>query len=134
MSTAVVVLLLLSGAAVIGTGIGGGRMAVAVVASFNVEDLSARPKAFSTIDWAAGGPVLAAYRKFTTLIAEPAYIPADRARMPELLAQLEAYHVNAQGTVRRRVTADPPCGWQSRGSFDREPRDPTADVQITAIG
>ena len=50
--------------------------------------------------------------------------------------QLGVYHVNAHGAVRRRVTADPPWAWlrKNRGTFDREPRDPTADVQITATG
>ena len=86
-------------------------MAAVVVASFNVENLFARPKAFSTVDWAAGEPVLAAYREFTTLIAEPAYTAADLARMGELLVQLGVYHVNAHGAVRRRVTADPPWAW-----------------------
>jgi hypothetical protein len=77
-------------------------MAAAVVASFNVENLFALPNAFGTADWAAGEPILDAYREFNTLIGEPIYIPADRARMRELLVQLGVYHINAHGAVRRR--------------------------------
>jgi hypothetical protein len=83
-------------------------MAAVVVASCNMENLFARPKAFSTADWAAGEPVLAAYHEFTALIGEPVYTAADLTLRGQLLVQPGVYHVNAHGAVRRRVTADPP--------------------------
>jgi hypothetical protein len=54
-------------------------MARVVVASFNVENLFARPKAFDTADWAAGEPILAAYEQFNRLIGKPVYSVVDRA-------------------------------------------------------
>ena len=106
------------------------------IASFNVENLFARPKAFDTQDWAAGEPVLAAYKEFNALIAADTYSVADRARMRELLLTLGVYYINTHGAIRRRHTSDPPWAWlrKNRGSFDREPRDTTADVEITATG
>jgi endonuclease/exonuclease/phosphatase family metal-dependent hydrolase len=111
-------------------------MAKMVVASYNVENLFARPKAFDLTDPAAGEPVLAAYHEFNTLIAAPAYSPADRERMRELLVALDVYAVNAHGAVRRKQTATPKWAWlrKNRGSFDREPKDPTRSVEIVATG
>jgi hypothetical protein len=43
-------------------------MATVRVASFNVENLFCRPRAFTTTDWEVGAPVLAAHREFNTLI------------------------------------------------------------------
>ena len=54
--------------------------AVRVVA-FNVENLFARPRAFDTLDWAAGEPVLAAYAEFNDLITMATYGDADQQRM-----------------------------------------------------
>lgn len=111
-------------------------MAKVVVASFNVENLFARPKAFDTADWAAGEPVLAAYHEFNALIAKPRYLAADLRRMRDLLVALGIYHVNTHGAVRRRLTQTPKWAWlrKNRGSFDREPRDVTASVEIVATG
>jgi hypothetical protein len=39
------------------------------IASFNVENLFARPKAFNTADWSLGEPILDAYRKVNALFA-----------------------------------------------------------------
>ena len=44
-------------------------MGAARVAAFHVENPFARPRAFDTLDWAAGEPVLAAYAEFNYLIA-----------------------------------------------------------------
>ena len=111
-------------------------MSPVVVASFNVENLFARPKAFDTGDWSAGEPVLAAYRDFNALIANAVYSPADRNRMRELLVQLDVYFVNAHGAVRRRLTTNPAWAWlrKNRGSFDREPRSSTQSVEVVATG
>jgi len=111
-------------------------MAGMVVASFNVENLFARPKAFDTVDRDAGVPVLAAYREFNDLIGNRAYSATDVARMRELLVLLGIYYVNTHGAVRRRLTQTPQWAWlrKNRGSFDTEPKDVTRSVEITATG
>jgi len=111
-------------------------MAKMVVASYNVENLFARPKAFDTTDWQAGEPVLAAYHEFNKLIAVKEYTAASRDRMRELLVELDIYAVNANGAVRRKQSQAPKWAWlrKNRGSFDREPKDATKDVEIIATG
>lgn len=106
------------------------------VATFNVENLFARPKAFATADWSVGRPILAAYEEFTDLAARESYTAADRSRMKELLEILGIYYRNAQGALRRRQSTDPPWAWlrQNRGTFDTEPADATQDVEIIAAG
>ena len=111
-------------------------MAGMVVASFNVENLFARPKAFDTVDRDAGMPVLGAYQEFNDLIGKTQYSAADVARMRELLVTLGVYYVNGHGAVRRRLTPTPQWAWlrKNRGSFDTEPKDVTRSVEITAAG
>jgi endonuclease/exonuclease/phosphatase family metal-dependent hydrolase len=106
------------------------------VAVFNVENLYARPKAFTSRDWSVGAPILAAYHEFMTLAAGETYSDADRERMRELLLELGIYHRNTHGAIRRRWSADPPWAWlrKNRGSFDREPTDTSKDVEIIASG
>ena len=106
------------------------------VASYNVENLFARPKAFNTGSWTEGEKILAAYREFNTLIAAEVYSDPDRARMRELLVELGVYYRNTHGAIRRRLTQNPAWAWlrKNRGSFDSEPRDVTKDVEITATG
>ncbi len=105
------------------------------VASFNVENLFARPKAFDTSDRSAGAPILAAYSEFNEIIAAEKYTDEARKRMRELLVTLEVYTVR-NGVVRRNQTRDPRWAWlrKNRGTFDREPQDPTKDVEIIATG
>ena len=111
-------------------------MAVVTVASFNVENLFNRPKAFDTTDWAAGEPILAAYHEFNALIAATEYSPARKDRMRQLLLELDVYRVNAHGAVRRHLADSPRSVWlrKNRGGFDREPTDPAKNVEITASG
>lgn len=111
-------------------------MGTVTVATFNVENLFARPKAFDTQDWSLGEPILAAYEEFTDLSAEETYSAADRRRMRELLEVLGVYYRNTHGALRRRLSPDPPWAWlrKNRGTFDREPADPTQDVEIVAKG
>lgn len=110
-------------------------MARVVVASYNVENLFARPKAFDTTDRSAGEPILAAYHEFNSLAAAEVYTAADRARMRDLLVKLEVY-TRKDGVVRRNQTRDPKWAWlrKNRGTFDREPKDTTRSVEITATG
>ena len=51
------------------------------VAAFHVESPFARPRAFDTLDWAAGKPALAAYAELNDLIAMATCGDADRQRM-----------------------------------------------------
>jgi hypothetical protein len=55
------------------------------VQSFNVKNLFARPRAFNQTTWAQGQPILNAYAEFNALIEQPAYGPADKTRMIDLL-------------------------------------------------
>ncbi|NED96818.1 endonuclease/exonuclease/phosphatase family protein [Phytoactinopolyspora alkaliphila] len=113
--------------------LGGG---VVTVATFNVENLFARPKAFDPLDWSAGEPILRAYGEFNTLIANNTYTDADRERMRDLLVELGVYYRNTHGAIRRRPSQTPAWAWlrKNRGSFDREPRDATESVEIIAAG
>jgi endonuclease/exonuclease/phosphatase family metal-dependent hydrolase len=102
-------------------------------ASFNVENLFDRPRAFNQATWAAGRPILDAYAEFNSLIALATYTPADKARMIQLLVQLDVYRVH-NGIVRRNRTPTPRWAWlrADRGSFDVE-RDATG-MEIVADG
>ena len=48
------------------------------IATFNVENLFARPKAFNTADWPAGEPFLDAYYEVNGLLAKPTYSASDK--------------------------------------------------------
>lgn len=106
------------------------------VASFNVENLFARPRVFRTDDWNAGQPALDAYHEVSELIAKPSYNDEDKTRMRDLLVGLDIYSRNAHGAIRRNHTCTPQWAWlrKNRGTFDREPHDVTQDVEITATG
>ena len=106
------------------------------IASYNVENLFARPKAFDPADWTIGEPILAAYREVNELFGNTSYSAADLARMRELLVTLDIYTVNDHGAVRRKHSVNPRWAWlrKNRGSFDREPRDATQNVEIIATG
>jgi len=106
------------------------------IASFNVENLFARPKVFNTGGWTAGRPVLDAYREVNGLLARATYSAAAKRRIRDLLVKLDIYSVNASGAVRRKRTQDPRWAWlrKNRGTFDREPADTTQSVEITAGG
>jgi hypothetical protein len=106
------------------------------VATFNVENLFARPRALDTLDWKVGRPILAAYQKVNVIMGKAAYSDPDRVAMPDLLVKLDVYYRNEHGAIRRRETRDPQWAWlrKNRGNFDRQPVDPTRDVEIVAIG
>jgi hypothetical protein len=104
------------------------------IASYNVENLFARPKVLRTADWGVGEPKLAAYEQVSALFKKDAYSPQDKADMKSLLVELDIDFVNAQGAVRRRETSSPRWAWlrKNRGGFDRQPEDGTKDVEIIA--
>lgn len=106
------------------------------IATFNVENLFARPAAFGAETHAEATRVLAAYQEFNSLIGRPEYTAADRTRLRELLVELDVYYVNGHGAVRRSRATRPRWAWlrKNRGSFDREPADSTLDVEIVATG
>jgi len=106
------------------------------IASYNVENLFARPRAFDPTDWSAGEAAVEAHAEFNELIANADYSNADRDRMRALLVILDIYTVNAHGVVRRKQTTSPRWAWlrKNRGSFDRQPEDETQGVDITATG
>src|SRR5881296_1014412 len=58
-------------------------------ASFNVENLFARPRALNQTTWAEGKPILDAFAEFNKLIEHVAYSTADKKRMIELLLTLD---------------------------------------------
>jgi endonuclease/exonuclease/phosphatase family metal-dependent hydrolase len=106
------------------------------IASFNVENLFARPKAFRSSDHSIGKPILDAYKRFNDLIRKPSYSAADKRSMRDLLVQLDVYTLNDQGAVRRKQVVDPTWAWlrKNRGTFDTEPKDKSQSMEITATG
>jgi endonuclease/exonuclease/phosphatase family metal-dependent hydrolase len=106
------------------------------VASFNVENLFARPNAFRSSDLTVAEPILAAYAEVNELIKQPVYSDADRSHIRNLLVTLDIYTVNTHGAVRRKEVVRPKWAWlrKNRGSFDREPQDVTKNVEIIAAG
>jgi hypothetical protein len=81
------------------------------IASFNVENLFARPKAFGSADFTVAAPILDAYHRVNLLMRKPAYSAADKAEMRDLLVTLDIYAVNAAGAIRRRNTQSPRWAW-----------------------
>jgi len=82
------------------------------IASFNVENLFARPKAFDLPDWNAGKPVLKAYEKVSALLQKPGYSATDKIRIRDLLVTLDIYTIDhATGVIRRNQTLNPKWAW-----------------------
>jgi hypothetical protein len=104
------------------------------IASYNVENLFARPKVFRTVRWSVGEPKLAAYEQVNALFKQDVYSAQDKADMKSLLVELDVNFVNAHGAVRRRETSSPRWAWlrKNRGGFDRQPQIETKDIEIIA--
>jgi hypothetical protein len=64
------------------------------IASFNVENLFARPKVFDLADWNTSEPVLKAYEKVSALLQKAKYSATDKKQIRELLLTLEIYTVD----------------------------------------
>lgn len=106
------------------------------IASFNVENLFTRPRAFNTTDWSLGRPALNAYREVNDLFSNTSYSVADKQRIRDLLVELDIYTINDTGAIRRKRTQSPRWAWlrKNRGKFDRQPKDSTQSIQIIATG
>jgi hypothetical protein len=98
-------------------------------ATFNLENLFARPKVFNLETWAEGEPILKAFAEFNALIERVNYTDADKARMIELLLVLEVYRLD-NGIVRRNRLPDPKWAWlrANRGTFDVEHEDTGVEI------
>ncbi len=109
---------------------------VVKIASFNVENLFARPKVFKTAKWSEGEPILKAYADVNALFAKASYSAADKRKIRDLLVKLDIYFVNDQGAVRRRETQSPKWALlrANRGKFDRQPEDRIQSMEIVANG
>jgi hypothetical protein len=64
------------------------------IASFNVENLFARPKVFDLSDWNTSEPVLKAYEKVSALLQKAKYSATDKKQIRDLLLTLEIYTVD----------------------------------------
>ncbi len=106
------------------------------IASFNVENLFERPKAFDTEDWNNGEPILKAYQELNSIFAKSIYSNADKARMLQLLVDMDIYFLNAHNAIRRNYTQSPQWAWlrKNKGAFDRQPNDETQNIEIIANG
>ncbi|MGR3310655.1 MAG: endonuclease/exonuclease/phosphatase family protein [Candidatus Brocadiales bacterium] len=106
------------------------------IASFNVENLFARLKAFNTTNWSLGRPALNAYREVNALLSNAAYSAADKQRIRDLFVELDIYSVNNTKAIRRKRTQSPRWAWlrNNHGKFDSQPRDTTQSVEIVANG
>jgi endonuclease/exonuclease/phosphatase family metal-dependent hydrolase len=106
------------------------------IASFNVENLFARPKAFNTSNWALGQPALNAYREVNALFSNAVYTDADKQKIRDLFVVLDIYSINNSGAIRRKSTQSPRWAWlrKNRGKFDSQPTDSTKNVEIIANG
>jgi endonuclease/exonuclease/phosphatase family metal-dependent hydrolase len=106
------------------------------IATYNVENLFARPRAFDPTDWSAGRPALQAYSEVNDLFTNSTYTTAQKNRMRQLLLTLDIYYRNSHGAIRRKLTRRPRWAWlrKNRGKFDRQPRDTSLDVEIVADG
>ena len=98
-------------------------------ATFNLENLFARPKVFNLATWAEGEPILKAFAEFNALIERVTYTHANKARMIELLLVLEVYRLD-NGVVRRNRIPDPKWAWlrANRGTFDVEHEDTGLEI------
>lgn len=106
------------------------------IASFNVENLFSRPKAFNTQDWSLGKPILATYGEVNELFSKASYSAADKQRIRQLLVDLDIYSINDNGAIRRKLTNYPRWAWlrKNRGNLDRQPKDETKNIDILANG
>jgi endonuclease/exonuclease/phosphatase family metal-dependent hydrolase len=90
------------------------------IAAFNVENLFDRPRAFNLDDPAEGAAIADAVAELNRLINKDDYSAADKARMLELIIELELTEPNPPFAIFRKI----------RGTFWRKPKN--AALQIVA--
>jgi len=80
-------------------------------ATFNFEDLFARPKVFNLATWAEGEPILKSFAEFNALIERVNYTDANKARMTELLLVLEVIGstTESSGVTASATPSGPGC-------------------------
>jgi endonuclease/exonuclease/phosphatase family metal-dependent hydrolase len=93
------------------------------ITGFNVENFFARPKAMNRASWAEGRPVLAAHAELSTLLEEPTYTDAIKARIVALLAVLGLTNSDSAAMAELR---------QVRGRLVRRPQG--GGVEVIAAG
>ncbi len=71
------------------------------IASYNVENLFARPKVFDPNDWTLGEPAIDAFHKVNKLFANPNYSAQDKTKILNQLLELDIYSKNSSGAIRR---------------------------------
>ncbi len=81
------------------------------IASYNVENLFARPKVFNTADWTIGRPVLDVYHEVSVLLSNNTYSPAVKQNIRNLFVTLDIYSINNNGAIRRKRTQYPRWAW-----------------------
>ena len=96
-------------------------------ATFNLENLFARPRVFNLETWKLGEPILKAFAEFNARIERLTYTPANKERMKELLLRLEVYRLD-NGVVRRNRIPDPKWLRANRGTFDVEHEDTGVEI------
>ena len=104
------------------------------IASFNVENLFARPKAFRTNNQ-FNEPILDSFNEASDLLALPNYTDANKDRIIQLFIDLEVYRVDANtGLIKRKRSSNPRWVWfrKNRGSFDVDRK--ATGIEITANG
>lgn len=103
------------------------------IASFNVENLFARPKAFGT-NMSFNEPIVDYFNEVSDLFSKESYSNTDKEKIIELLVKLDIYYVDNNGITRRKWSANPKWAWlrKNRGSFDVE-REETG-IEIIATG
>jgi endonuclease/exonuclease/phosphatase family metal-dependent hydrolase len=101
-------------------------------ATFNVENLFARPRVFDLNKWDEGERILKAFADFNSRIERVIYTQANKDRMKALLLELEVYRLD-DGVVRRNPTRTPKWAWlrANRGKFDVEHPD-NRGIEIVA--
>jgi endonuclease/exonuclease/phosphatase family metal-dependent hydrolase len=106
------------------------------IASYNVENLFDRVTAFDQTDPDTNQRIVAAYEEVNALFAKQVYSGADKARMLELLVELDVYYLNQHDVPRRRETTSPQWAWlrANRGKFDRQPDNAVEGMEIVATG
>ncbi len=81
------------------------------IASLNVENLFARPKALNPADWTIGSNTLNTYNNLNKLLLKRRYTNSDKNEIINHLIDLDIYYKNGSGATRRKRTLYPRWAW-----------------------